>query len=148
VLLVVLAGSAWATYLWLLTESASKALGKSGVQMESFLCTMGSDYAKVQLGRKYLDGIGVKQDRQKAQTLFSDAATRGFAPAEFWLGYCYLRGFARVRQNDSYVNAYTSVSEAAESDQENYAKAYSLISQAAEKGYPVAERYMGLLIRL
>lgn len=148
VLLVLLLGSGWATYSWLSSESAYDALSKSGLPMQSFLATTGSDHAKVELGRKYLDGIGVQQDTHKAKVLFSDAAARGFAPAQFWLGYCYLKGIARRHQNRTYANAVTSIAEATEGDEENYAQAYTLISQAAEKGYPAAEKYMGLLIRL
>lgn len=148
VLIGMLAGSAWATYSWLSTESAFNVLGKSA-GMDSFLANSGSDFAKVQLGRKYLDGNGVPQDRPKAVALFSEAAEHNFAPAQFWLGYCYIRGFARLHKTvESSANAITSITQLSERDLENYAHAFSLISQAAEKGYPTAEKYMGLMIRI
>jgi Serine/threonine protein kinase len=146
----VLAISAWATFAWLTSESAYNALGKPGSPMESFFVAIGNDRAKVQLGKSYLDGIGVKRDPSKAVVLFSDAAAHGSTPAEFWLGYCYLKGYARLQEHGEggYAGAFTSVSQAAEVEQKNYAKAYALISKAADKGYPAAERYKGLLIRI
>lgn len=145
----VLVGLVCVSYVWLLSESAFNTLGKSGLATENFLVSLGNDYAKTELGRKYLQGTGVPQDKDKAIQLLSDGAARGSASAEFWLGYCYLQGFARLQKHkEVQANAISSITQTTASDLKNYAHAYKLISQAAEKGYPTAERYMGLLIRL
>jgi len=147
-LVVLLTGSAFGAYTWFSSDSAYDLLSKTGLPMENFLATTGSDQAKVDLGKKYLRGDGVAQDTHRARKLFSDASANGFAPAQFWLGYCYLKGIARQHQNRTYANAVSSITEAAAGDEENYAEGYTLISKAADKGYPEAEKYMGLLIRL
>lgn len=146
VLIGLLLGSVWGTYMWLMSESAYNALGKSG--MQSFLVTLGNDNAKVQQAREILDSN--LKDKSKAATLFREAAAHGSAQAEFWLGYCYLKGIARLTQHGEggYAGAFTSVSQANETELKNYAEGYALISRAAEKGYPAAERYKGLLIRI
>lgn len=150
VVLGVLVGTMWAAFAWLTSESAYNALGKPGSPMESFFVVIGNDRAKVQLGQTYLNAVGEKRNTGKAVELFTDAAAHGSTAAEFWLGYCYLKGYARLQQHGEggYAGAFTSVSQAAEVEQQNYAQAYAYISKAAEKGFPAAERYKGMLIRI
>ena len=47
---------------------------------------------KTMLGKFYLDGYGVEKDDDKAFQIFSEAASEGYAVADYMLGLCYENG--------------------------------------------------------
>ncbi len=85
----------------------------------------GDPAALYEIGLRYLDGLGFKQDLSKAAFWFEQAAERGSAPAAFQLGSLYEKG--------------TGVDEDA-------GKAVSLYREAAEKGNVSAMHNLAVML--
>lgn len=71
-----------------------------------------------ELGKKYLNGIGVTLDEQEAYKLFEMSAQQHLSEAQYMLGQCYYNGYG-VERDDL--------------------KAMSWFSKAVEQGHPGAE---------
>jgi TPR repeat protein len=63
------------------------------------------------LGRKYFNGDGVAKDDEKAFEYFRDAAERGHASAQNWLGFMYDRGRGVVQDDAKAVEWYRKSAE-------------------------------------
>ncbi|MCD1634406.1 peptidoglycan-binding protein [Martelella mediterranea] len=87
--------------------------------------TAGDPAALYEIGLRYLDGLGFKQDLSKAAFWFELAAERGSAPAAFQLGSLYEKG--------------TGVDEDA-------GKAVSLYREAAQKGNVSAMHNLAVML--
>jgi TPR repeat protein len=63
----------------------------------------GSNQARVELGRRYLEGNGILQDKVEALKWFKMAADQGDSSAESNLGLCYQHGNGVVRDDNQAV---------------------------------------------
>lgn len=64
-----------------------------GVRKLVVLAARGDEDSQFQLGRMYLEGVGVKQDFDKARSFFENAIDQGHADSAFWLSEMHLDGF-------------------------------------------------------
>ena len=76
----------------------------------------GFDFAQLNLGLIYLYGLGVKNDYEKAATLFLSAAQQGNAKAQGYLGYLYSDGMGVKK---SLIEAYAWLSVSVANGNEN-----------------------------
>ncbi|MBQ4268317.1 MAG: sel1 repeat family protein [Clostridia bacterium] len=112
-----------------------------------------------QLGVKYYDGKGVKQDLSKAVKYFLEAAKQGYAPAQRRLGYCYSNGYGVEKNHGLAVKWYTLAAEQGNADAQcdlgvcyhngenvirDYTKAFWWYFRSAEQGCAHAQYLLGL----
>lgn len=102
----------------------------------------GFDAAIYDLGLFYLNGVGVEKNIDKAVTYFEQAATNGFAAAQFYYGACLSTDSTTIDQayfwvqkaaDQGYIPAFAVVAEQA-FQQADYAKALKYAQMAADGG--------------
>ena len=112
-------------YYYRISDLIKEIPDEIGVMELNMLATVGNLQAKAELGRRYLNGIGVKKNPTLAFELFRSAAAGGNTDGQTWLGVCYLEGLGTAQK---------------------YEKARELFEKASGEGNPVAEKYLGKMI--
>lgn len=89
------------------------------------IAAVNEGYAPAQccMAARYLHGLSVEKDVNKALTLFTDAAEQGHLDAQYYLGMMYINGVATEKDTN---------------------KGLELIVKSAEKGSKVAQYNLGL----
>lgn len=71
----------------------------------------GDRVSQFQLGNRYLEGNGVKQDSEKAFSWYQKAAEQDLPPALFNMGECYFYGIGVEKDQEKAISYYTQAAE-------------------------------------
>ena len=71
----------------------------------------GDRVSQFQLGNRYLEGDGVKQDFEKAFSWYQKAAEQDLAPALLNMGECYFHGIGVGKDHEKAISYYTQAAE-------------------------------------
>ena len=126
------------------------------------LAEAGDAEAQTELGERYEDGRGVRQDYAVAVSWFRRAADQGQAPGQAALGFMYFRGFGVAQDDTEAVRWFRRAADQGDARGQNnlgamygtgrgvsrdYAEAVRWYRRAAEQGHALGQNNLGVRYR-